>query len=62
MVPFIPGVSTVKAEVLGKVADTTQLMLRLEYEAQDDQGKWITIRKEFQREERYLEGLLRDYR
>lgn len=58
--PFMVGLDTVKAEVIGLVRDGEQYMLYQQYETQNDHGKWVMIRRYFQRDRYTIEGLYRD--
>jgi len=61
-VPFIVGVSTVKAEVLGLCRDGEQYMLRLDYFGIDyTDGQEKHIRREFQRDRKFIEGQFQEY-
>jgi len=59
--PFMVGLDTVRAEVLGLVRDGEQYLLRLEYIGLNHaSGKNELIIQEFQRDRSYIEGLYRD--
>ncbi len=61
MVPYQLGLPSVKAEILGMIRDGEQYMLRIEYETLDIHDKLMTVRKEFQRDRKFIEGLYQDY-
>jgi hypothetical protein len=52
-VPFIIGVPSVRALVLGVIGD--DYLLHQEYDTQNDRGEWIHVVKEFQRPRQFIE-------
>jgi hypothetical protein len=52
-VPYILGVPSVRAEVLGLVGDNYVLLQ--EYDTIDEGGKEIHVKKEYYRDKRYVE-------
>jgi hypothetical protein len=54
MVPYIIGIPSVRAKVLGLVGDN--YVLRQEYETQDERGKWIHVKKDYYREKDFIDG------
>jgi hypothetical protein len=55
------GMPSVKAEVLGMVRDGEQYMLRVEYRQLNERDEMVTVRKEFQRDRKFIEGLFQDH-
>ena len=53
-VPYIIGVPSVKAEVLGIVGDN--YVLRQEYNTQNEKGEWEHVKKDYYREKGFIEG------
>jgi hypothetical protein len=52
-VPYILGVPSVRAEILGLVGDNYVLLQ--EYDEQDERGVWIHVKKEYYRNQTYVE-------
>ena len=55
------GMPSVKAEILGMVRDGEQYMLRVEYRQLNERDEMVTVRKEFQRDRKFIEGLFQDH-
>ena len=60
MVPFQPGLFTVKAMVIGMGKDKTQYILLLTFDRQDKTGNWVQMRRYYYRDRGLIEGLTRD--
>jgi hypothetical protein len=58
-VPYITGIPSVKAWVLGVVAEN--YVLKQEYMTQDERGKWVHVEKEYYRSKRFIDGYWLDY-
>lgn len=62
MVPFQPGLFTVKAEVLGTSQDKSQYILMLRYRRWDEKNNYTFVRRYYYRDRKLIEGLTADSR
>lgn len=53
-VPYIIGVPSVKAYILGIIAGN--YVLKQEYMTQDEGGKWIHVKKEIYRDKKFIDA------
>lgn len=60
MVPFILGVPSVKAQVIGESGDGFCYVLHQEYDTQNDNGEWIHVTKNYYREKWFIESYWMD--
>jgi hypothetical protein len=59
VVPYIIGIPSVKAGVLGIVADN--YVLKQMYITQDEKGKWVHVEKEYYRSKRFIDDYWCDH-
>jgi len=53
-VPYIIGIPSVRAEVLGLVGEN--YVLRQEYDFLNEEGKWEHVKKDYYRDKKFIEG------
>jgi hypothetical protein len=53
-VSFIPGIPSVKAEVLG-IVNGNQYLLHQEYDTFNERGEWVHVIKEYQRDKWFID-------
>ncbi|MBW2645218.1 MAG: hypothetical protein JRE23_03380 [Deltaproteobacteria bacterium] len=53
-VPYIIGIPSVRAEVLGLVGEN--YVLRQEYDFVNEEGKWEHVKKDYYRDKKFIEG------
>jgi hypothetical protein len=53
-VPYIIGVPSVRAEVLGLVGEN--YVLRQEYDIINEEGKWEHVKKDYYRDKKFIDG------
>lgn len=53
-VPYIIGITTVRARVIGVTEDDENYVLVQEYDTQDERGVWIHVKKEYYRSKRFI--------
>jgi hypothetical protein len=57
-VPYIIGIPSVRAEVLGLVGEN--YVLRQEYDFLNEEGKWEHVKKDYYRDKKFIDGYCRD--
>ena len=55
MVPFIPGLPSIRARVVG-VSPDDQYILFQEYDTQDKRGKWIHVKNYYYRDRHFIDS------
>lgn len=58
-VPYIIGIPSTKAQVLGIINDD-QYLLRHEYDTFNERGDWVHVIKEFQRDKWFIDTYYQD--